>query len=235
MNKYLIVSIISAVLISSLVYSIAYIPEVNSFFRNLILINQEDSQEGQEENVQFSIATEQIETFPDLSIKSNEGFKTVKFGNLKLKIQNDYKVSAASERIFLSLNDFNDITGFYYPLNSVPRKEINPDELESELVRNTYVLVNKSNIPDSFVEEAFNLGVGSTVSDTIGGEIINYEARDLIQVNLNSAGYFFDSPRLTRYKVVFLTPTKLYIFNIQSTQENVINMKKTFYNLEIEK
>lgn len=231
MKKYLIITIVSGVIISTLIYSFVYIPEFKEFLYRTLPRSEklEESPVKPEETLPQVI----IETLPNLTIKSEDNFKSIKFGDLNLKVSNDYKISESSEKIILKINDNNEINGFYYPLISVPRKDIDVSNFESELLKNTYVLEKKSNIPDEFVKKVFDITIGSNVTDSIGGESITYEVRDLISSKSpNLAGFFLDSDKENYYKIIIITTKKLYIFNVKNDSNNYSKMQKTFYNLD---
>lgn len=233
MKKYLIITVISAVLISGLAYSIVYVPQVNGFFRNLLVKKTDTSQTNQSQG-EGTMPVVLIDTLPNLTINSSDNFKTVKFGDLNLKVNNEYKLSEAPERITMSIGDTEEIRGFYYPLDSSPRKDINPSEYESELIKNTYSLSKKSNIPESFVKEVFNLSIGSQVQDKIEGETVTYTVSDIITFkNPNLAGFYFGSDKTSKFKVIVISTNKLYIFNIKVSPDNFLKNQKTFYNMEI--
>jgi hypothetical protein len=231
MKKYLIITLVSGVIITSLIYSFVYVPEFKEFLYRALPRSEkfEESPVPKEDTLPQVV----IETLPNLSIKSEDNFKPVRFGDLNLKVSNEYKLSESSERIVLKINDSNEIAGFYYPLTSIPRKDIDVSNFESELLKNTYVLEKKSNIPDEFVKKVFDITIGSTVTDLIGGESITYEVRDLVSSKSpNLAGFFLDSNKENYYKFIILTTKKLYIFNVKNDSNNYTKMKKTFYNLE---
>ena len=63
--------------------------------------------------------------------------------------------------------------------------------------------LKKSNIPDEFVKKVFDITIGSTVTDLIGGESITYEVRDLVSSKSpNLAGFFLDSNKENYYKFI---------------------------------
>jgi len=228
MKKYLLISAIFAVIISITIYSIVYIPEVSTYFTKLTETKTDEQFETSPEPI-----VNLIDTLPNLSITSGDNFKSIQFGDLKLKINSEYRLSESAEKINLKIDENNYIDGFFYPLVSTPRKDIQVEEFESSLLKNTYSLAKKSNIPDSFLSEVFNLGNGSEVKDSIGGKEIVYQVADVLSFrNYNSGGYFFTSTEENRYKFIVITTKKLYIFNIKVEQINYLKMLKTFYNLE---
>lgn len=231
MKKYLIVTFISGIIISGLVYGFVYVPEFKEFFyRNF---PRGDKLEETPQVPEETLPQVTLETLPNLSINSSDNFKNFKFGDLNMKINNEYTISEASERITLKINGDNVVNGYYYPLTSIPRTDIDVSDFESDLLKNTYKLEKNSNIPDQFVKTVFDLTVGSSVKDLIGEEVITYEVRDLISFKSpNITGYFLNSNKENYYKFIILTTKKLYIFNVKNTLENYTKMKKTFYNLE---
>ncbi len=235
MKKYLIISLVFAVLVFSLVYSIVYIPSVSNFFVDLFPKKSDSTDQITSEPV-VEIPIVLQDTIPNLSINSSDNFKTVKFGDLNLKVNFEYKVSEATERLNLKIDENNQIDGFYFPLTSEPRKDIDTSEFESDLLKNTYKLTKKSGIDDEFVKIIFETSVGSTVQDSIKGETINYKVRDIIAFSTpNMIGYYYNSDKENLYKFIIISPTKLYIFNVKNNQENYLKMKKTFYNIDIVK
>jgi len=231
MKKYLIISAILTILISSISYSIVYIPEVNQYFSSLVnKITYVEEKLETEPYIEIHLSN----TLPDLSIKSEENFKNIQFGDLKMQLSSDFKLSESSERINLKIDDKNEIEGFYYSLSSTPRKDIVPNEFQSELLKNTYSLAKKSNIPNKFVEDVFKLGSGSEVKDSISGEEITYKVIDIVSSRDNdSLGYYFSSNQENKYKFILLSTKNLYIFNIKVDQGNYLKILKTFYNLEV--
>lgn len=233
MKKYLLITVISTILISGLIYSIVYVPQVSDYLDEVITIGKNNRLLTEPEVQIYTLPTDMLSTLPDLSITAEDNFKNLKFGDLNLRIASEFKGTESAEKIILRIDNNNEIQGFYYNLVSEPRKDIDASSFESELLKNTYSLEKKSNIPDEFVKNVFNLIVGSEVEDTIGGVSYTYTVKDFITYQSpNLTGYFFDSDDETRYKVIILSTKKLYIFNIKVSSENLKKIEKTFYNVE---
>jgi len=220
-----------------LVYSFFYVPEVSSYVRNLFYKNQiKDTQETKKDDDKLKEeAFVRDFTLPNLSILASDNFKNTKFGNLNIKFSSKYTSKEEPEKLNLKIDEENEINGFYYPLTSSPRTDVDTSRFNSELLKNNYTLTKKANIPDDFIKNIFKFTLNSTVSDVIDNKKIDYVVTDLIiNPSPNIMGFFLNSNNESRYKFIFLTPNKLYIFNVKSDKSNYLNMQKTFYNLELQ-
>lgn len=234
MSKYLYISLTLGLLVVGIISSYFLIPSVSSFINSLFIRETPVSEEILLENLTEPVNL--LDTYPDLEIKTSDNFKTFKVGELTLRLNSEFQISESPSKINLSIKDTYQIDVFIYPLSSQPRSDVDTSNFESVLLKYKYQLAQKSNIDSDFVGQILSFGIGSQVTDKLGGEELTYTASDLLFTDSrNQIAYLLTSSDSQRYKVIVLDRRKLYIFNIKVDEENYNKMLKTFNNMEFEK